>query len=250
MSMKRRPLIITLALAALLAALAISWYRTRPVAYTPRGPGDIYLALGDSLAWGFRLDDRAAQSYPALIHAQLAARSPIELANLAVPGETSGSMLRGQLPRALALIRDARARGLRVSPITIDIGGNDLRNAERADDAGRAAAVAAVGRNTAQIITELRRAAGPDADIAVMAYYNPYGGDPAIVGSEAYWVERLNAAISAAALPRGAAVADAYTPLGGGRAYTHTFILFGDIHANALGHQLIADAFIRALRYP
>jgi hypothetical protein len=45
-------------------------------------------------------------------------------------------------------------------------------------------------------------------------------------------------------------VADTYGPLGGGRAYTHTFILLGDIHANALGHKVIADAFVRALRYP
>jgi lysophospholipase L1-like esterase len=247
----RRTLTIILALALLLVGIGGAlWYGGRALAYTPHGKGDLYVAMGDSLAWGARLDDQANQSYPALIHARLAASGPISLANLAVPGETSASILRGQLPRALALISEARAKGQRVSPITLDIGGNDLRNVERAGSDVRAAAVAAVGRNIAQIVDELRRAAGADSDIAVMTYYNPYGGDPAVVGGDAYWVAQLNAAISAAALPRGAAVADAYTPLDGGRAYTHTFILTGDIHANALGHQVLADAFLSALRYP
>jgi lysophospholipase L1-like esterase len=247
----RRTLTITLALAVLLVGIGGAlWYSGRALAYAPHGQGDLYLALGDSLAWGARLDDQASQSYPALIHARLAASGPISLANLAVPGETSASIMRGQLPRAIALIRDARAKGQRVSPITLDIGGNDLRNVQRAGTDVRAATVATVGRNIAQIVDELRRAAGPEADIAVMTYYNPYGGDPAVVGGDAYWVTQLNAAISAAALPRGAAVADSYTPLGGGRAYTHTFILMGDIHANALGHRVLADVFLRALRYP
>jgi lysophospholipase L1-like esterase len=247
----RRPLAIILSLVVLVIGIGgLAWSTTRPRAYAPHGPGDLYLALGDSLAWGARLDDPATQSYPALIHARLAASRAIALSSLAIPGETSASMLRGQLPRAVALIREARGRGERVSPITIDIGGNDLRNVERASADVRAATVASVGQNIAQIVDELRQAAGGDADIVVMAYYNPYGGDPAVEGSEASWVVRLNAAISAAALPRGAAVADTYTPLGGGRAYTHTFILFGDIHANALGHGVIADAFLRALRYP
>lgn len=247
----RRSLVITLAVAALILSVGgLLWYNARPRAYTPHGPGDIYLALGDSLAWGARLDDPATQSYPALVRERIAAGGPIVLSSLAIPGETSSSMLRGQLPRAVAFIREARARGDRVSPITVNIGGNDLRNVERAPADVRAATVETVGRNIAQIVDELRAAAGSGADIAVMTYYNPYGGDPAVEGSEAYWVERLNAAISAAALPRGAALADAYTPLGGGRAYTHTFILFGDIHANAQGHRLIADIFLAALGYP
>jgi lysophospholipase L1-like esterase len=247
----RRTLTITLTLALLLAGIgAAILYSGRALAYAPHGPGDLYVALGDSLAWGARLDDRASQSYPALIHDRLAAGKPISLSNLAIPGETSASILRGQLPRALALIKDARAKGQRVSPITLDIGGNDLRNVERSGADVRAATVATVGRNIAQIVDDLRRAAGPDADIAVMIYYNPYGGDPSVVGGDAYWVAQLNAAISAAALPRGAAVADAYTPLGGGLVYTDTFILMGDIHANALGHKVLAEAFMHALRYP
>lgn len=242
--------LFVLSMVGVVALSGLAWQRSLPHAYTPSGPGDIYLALGDSLAWGFALDRRDTESYPVLIREALGAGREIALVNGAFPGETSVSFLRSQLPRALRVIREARGEGRLVSPITIDIGGNDLRNAERGGPEERAAAVEAVGKNLAQILDELRAAAGPQADIAVMTYYNPYGGDPAIEGSEAYWVARLNAAIGAVAAPRGVAVADVYPAFEGGRYYTHTFLLEKeDIHANAQGHRLIAEAFLSALRY-
>jgi lysophospholipase L1-like esterase len=218
-------------------------------AYTPVGPGEVYLALGDSLAWGALLEDPATQSYPALLHARLSATVPIELVNLAVPGETSGSFLRRQLPQALARIERERAGGRRVSPITLDIGGNDLQYVAAGTPAERAAAIADVGQNLEVILDELRRATGGDADIAVMTYYNPYGGDPTIAESEAYWVTQLNAVIRAAAAERGMAVADTYAPFDGGNAYSYTHILIGDIHATRQGHQVIATQFWQALEY-
>ena len=45
------------------------------------------------------------------------------------------------------------------------------------------------------------------------------------------------------------AVADVYPAFAGGRFYTHTYILFGDVHANAQGHALMADIFLQALGY-
>lgn len=220
----------------------------QPQAYTPRGPGDVYLALGDSLAWGFQLDDRATESYPALLYAAMADTTAIDFTSLAFPGETTGSFTNGQLTRAKTILTAARREGLRVSPITLTIGGNDLRNVERAGPERRAEAVATAQRNLAQILDELR-AAAPEADIAVMTYYNPYGGDPSEPNSEAYWVAQLNNAITLEASRRGIAVADAFSAFEGGRAYTHTNILFGDVHANAAGHELMAEAFQAALGY-
>jgi lysophospholipase L1-like esterase len=246
----RRTLTLLLAGLALVGALAGTVWATRPPgAYTPQGPGSIYLALGDSLAWGFRLDDRATQSYPALIHAALADPAATELVSLAVPGETTGSLVARQIPRAVELIAAARREGRSVSPITLDIGGNDLRAVERAAPAEREAAVDAARRNIGRALDELRKAAGPRADIAVMTYYNPYGGDPSVEGGDAYWVERLNEAIRAEADRRSVAVAEVYPAFTGGRFYTHTFILFDDIHANAQGHALIAEIFLQALGY-
>lgn len=246
---RRTILLIAGALALLIALAGALRAAAPPPAYAPQGPGEIYLALGDSLAWGFSLDDREAESYPGRIHARLAAEAPIELANLGVPGATSGSLLEGQLPRAVELIRAARREGRRVSPITLGIGGNDLRTVERAGPEERAAAVAAARANIGRALDELRAAAGPRADLAVMTYYNPYGGDPAAEGSDAYWVEQLNLAIRGEAARRGVAVADVYPAFTGGRFYTHTFVLFGDIHANAQGHALIAETFLETLGY-
>ncbi len=243
-------LLILFATALALVGVGLAWAGQQPRPYAPRGQGDLHLALGDSLAWGFRLDEQATQSYPALVGADLAGRAPIETVNLAVPGETTGSFVGRQLPRAVALLREARGKGLRVSPITLDIGGNDLRNVERAGVAERAAAVDTARRNIARILDELQAAAGPAADIAIMTYYNPYGGDPSLEGGDAYWVEQLNQAIREEAGRRGVAVADVYDDFTGGRFYTHTFILFGDIHANAQGHRLIAERFLEALAYP
>lgn len=248
--MRRTLLPLIAAVAALaLAAVAIVWESRAPRPYTPRGQGDLYLALGDSLAWGFGLDDPGAESYPALLRADLAAHDSIEAVNLAIPGETTGSFVDRQLPRAIALIRQARGQGRRVSPITLDIGGNDLRAVEGESPDRQAAAVKAARRNLSQILDELRAAAGPTADIAVMTYYNPYGGDPSVEGGDAFWVEQLNAAIRAEAALRGVAVADVYPAFTSGRFYTHTSILLGDIHANTRGHQLIAATFRQALGY-
>ncbi|MBC8074724.1 MAG: SGNH/GDSL hydrolase family protein [Chloroflexales bacterium] len=231
--------------------VATGWYLTPAAtrAYTPRGPGQTYLALGDSLAWGFRLADRASESYPALIAQRIQQRdSGTRLVNLSVPGESAASLRGGQLRDGLSLIERERAAGRRVSPITIDIGGNDLQRAGESTQQ-RETALAAVRANIAATLDALRQATGGDADIAIMAYYNPYGGDPQEFNSEAYWVGRLNAAIAEEAARRGVAVADAYTPFGGGRAYTYTNIVLGDIHANKQGHAVMADAFWQALRY-
>lgn len=244
-------LALTLGVLALaLTALALWGGRAAPApAYTPRGPGAVYLALGDSLPWGASLSQPQTESFPALLQQRMGATVPIDLVNLAVPGETSASFVRGQLPRAVALLERERRAGRRVSPITLTIGGNDLRNAERGDQEQRRAAVAATQRNLGRIFAELRRAAGHDADIAVMTYYNPYGGDPDDVASEAYWVAQLNAAIRVEAAPHGIVVADIYAPFSGGRAYSYTYILVGDLHATAQGHAVIAEQFWQALAY-
>lgn len=217
--------------------------------YAPSGPGELYLALGDSLAWGALLEDPHTQSYPALLHARLAAQTPIELANLSVPGETSESFLRRQLPQAQSLIESARDEGRRVSPVTLNIGGNDLRLVADDPPEARQIVVEEVGQNLAGILDSLQRVTRRRADIVVMTYYNPYGGDPDDIAGEAYWVERLNDQIRAAAEQRGVAVADTYMPFGAGRAYTYTNILIGDVHANRQGHLVIADQFWQALEY-
>ncbi len=229
------------------ATLAARGNAPRP--YTPAGPGAIYLSLGDSLAWGFRLEDPATQSFPARLHTRLNQYQDVELVNLAVPGATSRTFLGSQLDEALAALDEARANGQVVSPITISIGGNDLRLVENAEPDERAAALRGTIDNIDRAVAELRDATGATTDIALLAYYNPYGGDPDVVDSEAYWVSRFNAALREVAARHGATVADGYTPFAGGNAYAYTYILIDDVHANAEGQAVLAEQFWQALEY-
>lgn len=249
---RRLSLILATVLPLLVVAGLATWWfvpRTPPV-YKPVGPGEVYLALGDSLAWGFRLAHPETESYPSLLQSRLNTLAPGgKLVNLSVPGETSTSLQGQQLQKALALIKRERAAGHRVSPITIDIGGNDLLRVENSTEAQRAAALAKTRSNIAATLDALREATEGSADIAIMSYYNPYGGDPAVANSEAAWVMQLNSAISTEATRRGVTVADAYTPFTGGRTYAYTNILTNDIHANREGHAVIAQQFWAALGY-
>src|SRR5262245_31082016 len=87
----KRKLTGAAALLLLLLVAGATWWLVPHTArpYRPVGPGQVYLALGDSLAWGFRLAQRETESYPALLHKRLAAGAPNTLVNLSVPGETS-----------------------------------------------------------------------------------------------------------------------------------------------------------------
>src|SRR5688500_17219799 len=93
------------------AGLVRSRTAAEPTPYAPIGPGDTYLALGDSLAAGFTVGD-PAEAYVARIASALRQTAPgMAVRNLAVPGETTGSFRAGQLPRALELIASERAAG-------------------------------------------------------------------------------------------------------------------------------------------
>jgi lysophospholipase L1-like esterase len=165
---------VAVALVIIGMTFAAGWYFSPATtrAYAPRGPGQTYLALGDSLAWGFRLADRARESYPALLAQRIKGRgAEARLVNLSVPGETTTSLRGGQLRDALALIERERAAGRRVSPITLDIGGNDLQRAAGGSAEQREAALAAARENIAATLEALRRArrcGGPRAATPIL----------------------------------------------------------------------------------
>lgn len=155
----------------------------------------IYLALGDSLAYGTGASDPAATGYVPLVHDALRQHLPcasgetgpcpeLQLLNLAEGGATTDSLLERQLPAAIEILEgrnddDDPDNDVRV--ITIDIGGNDAVAGvfDACADAVTAACPGAVQetletveRNLTAILMQLRGAAGPDTEIAVMTYYN------------------------------------------------------------------------------
>ncbi|MDP9370956.1 MAG: GDSL-type esterase/lipase family protein, partial [Chloroflexota bacterium] len=215
---------------------------------------ELYLALGDSLGVGLFASAPETRGYVAQFHALLerSAGRPVALENLSVSGETARSLLTGgQLDRALRTIAEARANGWRVSPITIDIGGNDMRALQGANDAAREAGLAEFRGNVARIFDALVAATSEggarQSDILTMTVYNPYAGDPTVSRSLAWWVERFNAALAEEAARRDIPVAPVYERFRGQeRALTNMPL---DFHANNAGHRAIAEAFWGASGY-
>jgi lysophospholipase L1-like esterase len=223
-----RALVGLLALAAtLLLALSISsparaWGstpagpRATRAAYvpTPRpsAPQPTYLALGDSLAFGYsqaKFDSLYPDENPAAYDTGyvddfakvLALFEPgLQVVNDGCPGETTESFIKGpcayqlefplhhpysggpdssQLSDALAYLN---AHPGTVSPITLDIGANDalglIEGACKLEPAciakGAPAVFAHIGANLGLILGDLR-AAAPHAQIIVLGLYNPFG---------------------------------------------------------------------------
>ncbi|HEX5503447.1 MAG TPA: SGNH/GDSL hydrolase family protein, partial [Thermomicrobiales bacterium] len=220
----------------------------------PVGVGQLYLALGDSLGVGLLASLPGERGYVPLLRdlLQRDAGRPLLLQNLSVSGETAATMLSGkQLTDALDAIKTARANGWQVSPITLDIGGNDMRALLDKDEAAREAGLATFRANYARILDRLVAATTVNGaragDIVTMTVYNPYGGDPALAHSPAWWVQRFNGVIADEAARRGVRVADVYGPFVGHETdYTYMPL---DFHPNNRGHEAIAGAFWRAMGY-
>ncbi len=102
----------------------------------PAGNTDLYIAyiaLGDSLAAGVGASSADRGYVDVFRHRlELIEGRSISLLNLAVSGATSAEILEDQLPRALRqiqLLRDDGDPTTRVSTVTLNAGGNDLRGA-------------------------------------------------------------------------------------------------------------------------
>jgi len=259
-----------------------------------------YVSLGNSLAVGvqpngigllFPTDDGYADQLFDLIRPafEAAGAQPRELRlnKLGCPGETLDSMTSGgscpylagsQLEAAVDFLTDNRGN---VHLVTIDIGGNDFRDAgciDTAVDLDCVNAVSAqISTDLAAVLTALRDAAGPDTTIVGMNYYNPYlahwledaaGQALAVESAQAVAVltDFLGTTYATAGMPL-ADVAAAYEsddfvtmvpssqpppndqlPLSVANICAFTYMcdpdpVGPDIHANTAGYSLIADTF-------
>ena len=218
----------------------------RQSAAAPQGIGELYLALGDSLGVGLLSSMPDTRGYVPLLHDLLerSAGHTIQLRNLSVSGETARTFITGgQLVAAQGALAEARQAGWRVSPITIDLGGNDLRALQGANDAAREAGLTQYRADMAQIFDALVAATTTDGarqvDIFTMTIYNPAGGDPQIARSDAWWVARFNAALGEEAAKRGIAVAPVAARFAG-QERTLTWMPL-DFHPTNEGHRAIAE---------
>jgi lysophospholipase L1-like esterase len=234
----------------------------------------LYLALGDSLAAGVGASDPAVTAYVPRFHEllreQLACQKSgrpgcrsLALQNLGVGGATSTTLLATQLPDAVA---ELQARNGDRNPyndvkvVTIDIGGNDIFGVVSSCATGVTPECAALiqarlqtfAANFAEILDELRDAAGPDTVIIAMTYYNPLPScrlaalaplaDVVLEGGPGVTVG-LNDLIRSIAAAHGVLVAETYGRLGPGDLVGGSDCL----HPNDAGYQIISEAFAAAL---
>ena len=238
-----------------------------------------YLALGDSLAAGYQPgqgEDRAGGYVGDVLAAVQGEQPKTRLVNLACSGATTVSMIEGdedcayeegtQLAQAVEFLH-AHARHTRL--VTIDIGANDITRCARpaVDYACAAAALQRINANLDHILTSLSEAAGPDVEVVVLNYYNPFlaaylqgAAGQALAMQSTVQQSQLNAVIAGQAAAVGADVADVAAafestnwaptaspfgllPTNVVRICTWTWMcLLGDIHANDAGYAVLADA--------
>ncbi len=261
--MKSAPRLICLTLAICV------WLGSLPSAEANAG-SPLYLALGDSLAVGVGASDRSNSAYVPLLYQEIK-ESPqlrgreLQLLNLGVSGETTTSILsaNGQLDKAVAELNSRNGdedETNDVEVLSIDIGGNDLLGL-LADitcalnpnltscQARLEEALATAATNLETVFLRLREAAGPEAVIVTMTYYNPFSGTNSPLDDQA-GLDRMNELIEeVAAKPEvRAIVADVYPAFDGrGPQLTHIQRDRPDIHPNDAGYEIIASLFADAL---
>ena len=248
-------------------------------------PKRYYLALGDSLAFGFQFDkfNENFPSVPASIFSTgyvdaLAGmlqeiRPGITTVNYGCTGETSLTFVQGgciytaagfplhdsyegsQLSAALAFLQAHRGE---VSPITINIGTNDLNGLRTScgDDvscyfANGPAVVDKIATNLRYILSQLR-AAAPDAEIITFTNYDvAFLFDPRLL----QLIQAFNSVVISTAAESSVRVADVFGAFNNGPqpttlcALTFVCTALQDSHPTDLGYEVIARQIWAASDY-
>ncbi|HTJ31935.1 MAG TPA: SGNH/GDSL hydrolase family protein [Dactylosporangium sp.] len=268
-------------LALALTALAAGYTAAATPAAASGPPARYYLALGDSIAYGFQTDKALAgrppeafdTGYVDLLSARLRGLATV---NYSCPGEStvtfrvscpwkdSGHRLHddysgAQLGAALSFLH--RHRG-RVELITVSLNGNDINDFVAAcagdPDCIQRTAPDAVARYAARLRSILLqlRAAAPAARIVVVGAYDPNVGRFAFSDPLFASVNAAQAAAAAAVRARFADPFPVFNPQGDPAAETAAICALtlictkGDAHPSDAGYRALADVIWRVVRRP
>ncbi len=259
----RARLLLAFSVVALIAGVSFAF---SPPAHAQSfvGPKKYYLALGNSLAFGFQPDLNWDDGYNDDFFSNLKSHGAQHLVNMACPGETSSTFIKGGCPFAIlkkyiyftpqlqAGISFIKHHPGQVSPVTLDIGANDLlpdiNSSNCTISSSWTSDLATVKSNLITIVSQLKSALNGTGDLLLMNYYDPYQNKcPNSVDG----VQQLNATIAGVAASFGVPVADVFTAFGGAAVpnpNTCSFtwicnVIFHDIHATNKGYSAIAGAF-------
>lgn len=231
------------------------------------GPKQYYMALGDSLAFSFQPDLDFSQGYVDDFFSNLQQHGVKQLANLGCPGESSTTMINGGCPYAFlrkypytgaqlaAAVSFLRSHSGQVSPVTLDIGADDLLPAINTSNCTISSSfnadLATLDANlSGTILPQLKAALTVNGivtgDLIVMNYYDPYQN---ICPSTVPNVQEINQHIVNDVRGYGILV-NVFGAFGGAKVpnknictYTWMCSIFTDIHATTTGYSVIATAF-------
>ncbi len=233
------------------------------------GPKQHYLGLGDSLAFGYQPNHDFTHGYVADLFQTLQNEGTKDVTNYGCPGETSSTFINGGCPFApggapaqlAAAVAFLQQNAGKVSPVTLDIGANDVLpdlSTCVVDDNKFNADLAILDANlTGTILPALQGALSVNGrmtgDIVMMNYYDPFQD---LCPNTVSYAQTLN--LHLAADMRGfGIIVDVFTAFGGAGSSntllcTYTWMCppagqVPDIHPNSTGYQVIANTFAAAL---
>jgi lysophospholipase L1-like esterase len=274
---RRIGLSLALAISLLLAFAPVTLaavHSQAPSFHLP-GPKQYYLALGDSLAYGFQPDGDFSHGYVNDLFQVLQSKGTRDLKNLACPGETSTTFIKGGCPVALpgapaqlsAAVAFLQVHAGKVSPVTLDIGADDILRDITVTSSGCTlntarfpADLATLDSNlTGTILPALLRALTVNGrvtgSIVMMNYYDPYQNTcPASLS----FAQTLNQHL-AADVSRFGAIVNVFGAFGGAATpnphiCTYTWMCapvtfpFGlNVHPTDQGYSAIARSFAAAI---
>jgi lysophospholipase L1-like esterase len=223
----------------------------------PAPVGEVYVSLGGFLADGDGASDEETTAYPAVLsksYLEPAAGKAVQLVDLGKDEGASDTVAKfigdyrtnpnssSSLAKGIKALAAAKAQGQRVSPITVELGGEDIFNLAAADPAAQAAGLAKLRDQLAFILDELVDAVS-DTDgrragqVILLTYYNPLPDVPELGTLSA----GLNALIRKMARTRGLGVADVDRAFAGRESE-----LLDGLNPNDDGHQVIAAEIWKA----
>jgi lysophospholipase L1-like esterase len=262
-------------LAALLGALLAAATPSTAHASGVIGPKQYYLGLGDSLAFGFQPNLNWTHGYVQQWYNGDLKNRGESLTNFGCNGETSNTFINGGCPYAYALHNYYLGSQLsaaelflalhpgQVSPVSLDIGANDLlpdiNRSTCTVSSTWATDLATVDNNVTQTILPGLLSALKDShgnltgDLVMMNYYDPFQN---LCPNTVPYIQQINQHLSADAAKFGVRIVDVYSAFGGStvpdpNTCTYTWIcsIYHDIHATSTGYGVIATTFKNGIGY-
>ncbi len=237
------------------------------------GPKKYYLALGDSLAFGYQPDFDFFQGYVDDYFTNLKKHGVKQLVNLGCFAETSSTFINGKCPvwylrkqlypgsQLEAALNFLHSHSGQVSPITLDIGANDLQRDVKTSNCTISSKfdtdLTRLDKDlTGIILPRLKQAMTVNGkltgDIVLMNYYDPYQN---ICPKQVSYIQKFNEHLAEDVRGFGV-ISDVFSAFGGSKtpnpsicSYTWMCSIFHDIHATNKGYSAMASAFEKSAGY-